>query len=743
MKESECNNDESSKESHSDLTPSLNSTISTNTAKNSAVGQLFPGLKIPQFFQFDRSPDSETSDDRTFKLEGKYVVPEDSLRLHDMGRKSKLFNIIRNKNSSIDGYSTNVSDEEDIPQNELIRKTIQRNTLRRSLQRHPSNKKKKKEKSTETLVERIKKLTCDIDEPIPTEPISSKEETKEEYPGDLTRIDKPKYESVRSSPSGEESPSEIPCENNDRSGSSSTYRKLTDLFSRRLADKNENLNYNYHHISPLDLGNGQDNHPKLVARQSITSETRRQFLSSLAPWTACVTGHIDDSPMVMRDLTLSLPSARPSVTNTMSTCTNKSIEDIDKGMKIIDDKKSAEPQPPDVLAGTPAGNSNINDELASFVQEGAIRIENLKKRYSVGTSNSSTAGSDDENDDYGFHHRPSVKGIKSKFGSTNEILQQIQSQLEPPVLPCSPRVGSHMTWPYYIPETDSRASSPRPITIMSSAGYSNVAENYHDDIQERHIHQHQNHVLYTSSNNVKHVMRLGGDPTRFPNVSMMVPYSADFGLTADYLNYSVNNVYPQKRVPDKVVQMRVAPPPQSLPPGTTTSVIRVGSGQKQTIKVPCLAGGPVQVQLLTTRRNESPQRIPLPINSLYFQQNQQLVVARGTQTASISSSYYIPPKVRAPHIPPSVNGMSRGTVLPEFESQTNNNHAAWALHRSSPMSSITSSPSHKMSHPKTCERGVPEGAASSSFTSDSFPMEDPQQAPLTTESNSVYYTMNV
>lgn len=738
-KEPECNHYEISKESQSGLTSS-NLTNNLNTRKNSAVCQLFPGQKIPPFLQFDRSPDSETSDDRSFKLEGKYVVPEDSLRLHDMGRKSKLFNIIRNKNSSHDGSNTNVSDEEDIPQNELIRKTIQRNTLRRSLQRHPRDRKKKKEKSSETLVERIKKLTCDIDEPVLTETSNTKEETKESHKEFQT--EKPEYESVRCSPSGEESPHEILSENNEKIGASSTYRKLTDLFSRRSGDKTEIYNnYHYQQISPPDLGNGQDDHPKLVARHSITSEARRQFLSSLAPLTACVTGHLDESPMVMRDLTLSLPHGRTSIASTMSTGTEYSLEDIDKGLKSIDDKKTAGPQP-DVIAGTPASDSNINDELASFVEQDASRIENIKKRYSVGTSSSSIVGSDEENDDYGFHRRPSVKGIKPRFGSTHEILQQMQSQLEPPILGCSSRVGSHMTWPYYIPETESRANSPGPITILSSDGYQNMEEKSQEELQRGHICQQQKHVLYTSSNNVQHVMRLGADPTRFQNVSMMVPYQSEFGIPQEYINYSHYSLYPHKTIQDNVVQMRVAPPTQPLPP-CTTSVIRVGTGQQQTIKVPCPAGGPVQVHLLTTRRNESPQRGSLPINSLYFQQNQQqMVVARGTQTASISSSYYIPQNVRAPYITPLVNRNPRGPIHQDFANKTNNNYATWALHRSSPMSSVTSSPTRKIVHPKACERGVPEGAAATTCTNDSFPMEE-AQVPLTTESNSVYYTMNV
>jgi hypothetical protein len=41
---------------------------------------------------------------------------------------------------------------------------------------------------------------------------------------------------------------------------------------------------------------------------------------------------------------------------------------------------------------------------------------------------------DDEQNDYGFNKRPSVRGIKPRFGSTNEILQQMQDQLSQPTV---------------------------------------------------------------------------------------------------------------------------------------------------------------------------------------------------------------------------------------------------------------------------------------------------------------------
>lgn len=93
---------------------------------------------------------------------------------------------------------------------------------------------------------------------------------------------------------------------------------------------------------------------------------------------------------------------------------------------------------PDVIAGTPGQEQ---DELAAFAQQEALRTERLKKRYSAETSasapNSNAGSDDDEQNDYGFNKRPSVRGIKPRFSSTNEILQQMQAQLSTPTHPQS------------------------------------------------------------------------------------------------------------------------------------------------------------------------------------------------------------------------------------------------------------------------------------------------------------------
>ena len=60
------------------------------------------------------------------------------------------------------------------------------------------------------------------------------------------------------------------------------------------------------------------------------------------------------------------------------------------------------------------GLKSGENELESFVSEDVGRIERIRKRY----------GDDVTGDDYGFSRRPSVKGIKPKFSSTNQIFAQ-------------------------------------------------------------------------------------------------------------------------------------------------------------------------------------------------------------------------------------------------------------------------------------------------------------------------------
>ena len=73
-------------------------------------------------------------------------------------------------------------------------------------------------------------------------------------------------------------------------------------------------------------------------------------------------------------------------------------------------------------SGDTAADSS-NDELQAFVQQDQGRIDRLKKRYNPSAN---SAAEDGEAEDYGFLRRPSVRGIKPRFGSTSEIIQQMQ-----------------------------------------------------------------------------------------------------------------------------------------------------------------------------------------------------------------------------------------------------------------------------------------------------------------------------
>lgn len=101
----------------------------------------------------------------------------------------------------------------------------------------------------------------------------------------------------------------------------------------------------------------------------VPNEGRKQFLSTLAPLTACVSNinHPPDEHYYHLSNQGSLTSSTGSDSYT--------LEDIEEALLCTDDKKIT----PDVLAGTPASESG--DELANFVQQDANRIERIKKKW--------------------------------------------------------------------------------------------------------------------------------------------------------------------------------------------------------------------------------------------------------------------------------------------------------------------------------------------------------------------------
>ncbi|XP_068084329.1 mucin-17 [Anabrus simplex] len=575
--------------------------VSNSLRPNSAVRQLFPA---PRFLSppplLNRSiTDESISDEGNYDNNSgavheqgesdqnhdnqQFIVTAESLKLFEEAKRSKLAEMCNNKELSFqDGMhecnqayiavmppmplitspsgGNNVNSDDDDSTSTQIRRTIERNALRRSLLRYEPGRNKRnttvptKTRSEDSLVERIRKLTCDLDED--EEDGSRKDGQSTEKRGVDASTDTDNemdFENCgsvippRSSPPGEESkkhpqsnkyvaspnsefssnrfiektssPSSGSSSSSVSSGStSSTYKKLTDLFARKNTENKapdvgspsqegsktqppttiEWRTAPYYstecnqYISPPDLGNGLPIHvtppkdfangdnkgnfvgPKCaVSRTSVTAEARKQFLSTLAPLAACVsagsTGD-EENPgdgceyyQIAVTSPGSLPSGdRASIASTSTLAGGEeseySLDDIEEVLK----EEQKGPQP-DVVAGTQMqspgstppnageGLASTVDELALFVQRDAGRIERIKKRYSV-NSNTPSVSDEDDHDDYGFNRRPSVRGIKPRFGSTTEILQQMQTQLQPPMLACASRAGSHMTWPYCSPD---------------------------------------------------------------------------------------------------------------------------------------------------------------------------------------------------------------------------------------------------------------------------------------------------
>lgn len=229
----------------------------------------------------------------------------------------------------------------------------------------------------------------------------------------------------RDSPAGEETPqSQTKFEKSFSPSSSassssscstgSTYKKITDLFNKdkrqeKILETDENpiviIPQDCRCPAGPDIGMGvqiqahtQIHQPPPPPRHP---ETKRQFLSTtLAPLTACVAGQRDDFSYYM----LAKPGERTSTASSQTT-DQYSIGDIDAALQDTEVKKVA----PDVIAGTPGQES---DELASFAQQEANRLDRIKKRYSSDSAPASGVNSDDdEQNDYGFNKRPSVSSL--------------------------------------------------------------------------------------------------------------------------------------------------------------------------------------------------------------------------------------------------------------------------------------------------------------------------------------------
>lgn len=153
-------------------------------------------------------------------------------------------------------------------------------------------------KESTSLEERIRQLTCDIDEPLDNEG---------NCPNNINELER------RDSPAGEETPQQVKFEKSFSPSSSassssscstgSTYKKITDLFNKdkrqeKIPETDENPIVIQDCRCGPDLGigvqiqqTGHSHHPPPPPPRSET--TKRQF-NTLASLTACVAGQRDD-----------------------------------------------------------------------------------------------------------------------------------------------------------------------------------------------------------------------------------------------------------------------------------------------------------------------------------------------------------------------------------------------------------------------------------------------------------------
>lgn len=788
--------------------------VANSLKPNSAVRQLFPS---PRFLSPPPIPDDceEGGEGDKPAPPKQFLVTAESLRLFEEAKNSKMLNNMNTNESGFVAIMPPISknDEEDGSRNR-IRRTIERNTLRRSLIRYPCDLRSKrmaeKRKKENSLEERIKQLTCGVDD----EPVAEEEKKEEEV-------------SQRSSPQGEETKerdanvndllhvdvkalrhgdSTSPSSNSSSSSGGSAYKKLTDIFIRKNAPLVEDVNCNIRNetygINGPDLGNesilfvpmNQKNNAKNVLSRMPSTETRKQFLSTLAPLAACVASVEGKERLGERYRTIDGRDRFPSPSERASAGEESpeyTLDDIEEGLK---EQKKIGIQP-DVIAGTPQNETAI-DELALFVQQDAGRLVKLKKRYSV------TDDKSDEDDDYGFNKRPTVKGIKPRVSG-------------------EAREAGHKSWPYYSQESgDGKPNLQHPGTPQEHRSYTEVANANYLEYKMRPFFgqsqqctypaafqpvrigayaEIQNYQLRHPSHSpppVRHAMMTpqpSPNPSEdgrnrtfdnssfenrnelgIPEVTPRHPDGAVRNPDAIYYRRTVPNVhnpclqmkfspinYHQGAVPTASIRFSAscAPHPivdesnviiephySTLPhPSGSVGVIRLGQGQ-QTIRVPYPTGSPVQLHLMAGRvgRCDSPQRpgSPQGLAKGPIQPYNQYLIAKGTQTAQIKT-YQIPAKSipdGAPSESERVDFEAQGKAIAE-ELQTrqklsrslSQEAASYQQVRFPPRSS---SPVNGKSH---SERGVPEGAASSSVQDGQPSTNDASQS----SGNTIYYSMNV
>ncbi|KAK0180871.1 hypothetical protein PV327_003207 [Microctonus hyperodae] len=485
-----------------------NVSLVTNSFKpNSAVRQLFPNPRfispppalsknITGILSNDDATDSDSSEAQ------RYLVTTESLRLFDSVKRAKMAGA-RSDSSESDSST--------------IKRTIERNALRRSLvcKYDTGSKKKNLVNRDLTLEERIRQLTCvdqDDEDKVDSSALNSGTNVNDntiENNGQLTHEQLQELP-MRTSPSGEERPMRNErvvrplndCHEHSPSPPlhhhhhhhhyhhhhhQSAYRKITDqLFGQKKID------------NMPDLGIGDRSNIVKSSLTKINSDARKQFLASLTPL-SCVASTAVDAHQDYYQLSSKMSSNRDSIS--YNSDSSYSLEDIEAAL-CNDETRNCKNNcgPPDVTRGTPTGmgpgdaTDATTDELLAFVEQDKTRTERLKRRYDTddhhdeikinntvekivnnnviqqknGENNinkneidndNADDDDDDELNDYGFNRRPSVRGIKPQFETTNEIVQQLRYRTVPTSLGDKNRGIQQQLWSHYDTESvDKRVS---------------------------------------------------------------------------------------------------------------------------------------------------------------------------------------------------------------------------------------------------------------------------------------------
>ncbi|XP_037977772.2 uncharacterized protein LOC105380641 isoform X2 [Plutella xylostella] len=351
-----------------------------------------------------------------------------------------------------------------------LRRAAERNALRCSLLRSEARKKQPaKHQETTSLAERIRLLTCDVDD--------DAEDTRSSPSG----VGMDKTQIIHHDKGIIEKPYEKPFDkNNEKAFGSGSTSSSSSTSSAALPIRQQ----------LPDLGD------VLQEPQKPRPEPRRQFLSTLAPLTACV------GSMAQHEGFYYMP---PADRNNPQATTH------------VDIQEHSDAPAPDVVAGTP-GADDMDDSLAAFARASAMRTERLRQRYG---QESQPASSDDEHDDYGFNRRPAVRGIVAKqLGASDDILQQMQSDLQPssgapPAHACQ-RANTY-SWPYY---SEANLNNSRPVSRASTnSNWTNKSPDYVSARQCMTAAQAQAHneACYTHAQSVAYAQYQQRQETAYRN----------------------------------------------------------------------------------------------------------------------------------------------------------------------------------------------------------------------------------